>query len=134
MRRFVYAFLCALLVCSVHLSAVAVDDPDGEVLDALPVDVSSVDLDSLSYDDPVVTTSLYRISASGTNGLKSLVLGLIGDYESIVTDYTYYNNNSSYQSHSITVTPDWPWIVSASFFALVLYCIFRLWGAALCRI
>lgn len=69
------------------------------------------------------------ISPDDTNGLKSILLELMGDYEPIVTDYTYRQGSSSYESHSIDVQPDFVWLSSFVIFALIIYCLFRLGGA-----
>lgn len=72
-----------------------------------------------------------RISASNTNGFHSVILSLLGDYEPIVKDYTYQNNNNQYLSHSIEIQPDYSWICSAAIFLVVVFCIFRLIGSIL---
>lgn len=77
-----------------------------------------------------VNVSSERVSSSSANGFKKIVLNMIGDYETIITDYTY--SNGSYTSHSIDITPDWSWILSCGVFALVLFCVFRLVGGILC--
>ena len=78
-----------------------------------------------------VNVSNERISASDANGFKSVVLGLIGDYNTIITDYTY-QNTQGYTQHSIDVTPDWSWIGSGVIFIVVVYCSFRIIGGLLC--
>lgn len=80
-----------------------------------------------------VNVSSERISADDANGFKAVVLDLIGDYETIITDYTYQSGSSGYYSHSIDITPDWSWISSASIFLVVVYCAFRLVGGMLCN-
>lgn len=74
-----------------------------------------------------------RVSPSDSNGLKAIILSLIGDYETVVTDYTYQSSNG-YYSHSIQIERDWSWIVSACIFALVIYCTIRGIVALACRI
>lgn len=71
----------------------------------------------------------YSLTSSDTSGLKAIMLDLIGDYDTVVTDYTYRQGSSSYESHSIDVQPDYAWICSFSLFALIIYCLFRLGGA-----
>lgn len=73
------------------------------------------------------------VSPSDSNGLKAIVLSLIGDYETVVTDYTYQSSNG-YYSHSIQIERDWSWIVSACIFALVIFCTIRGIVALACRI
>lgn len=74
-----------------------------------------------------------RVSSSDSNGLKAIILSLIGDYETVVTDYTYQSSNG-YYSHSIQIERDWSWIVSACIFALVIFCTIRGIVALACRI
>lgn len=90
----------------------------------------SIDFSGLSLQS--VDVSLQRVSASGSNGFKAVVLGLLGDYETVVTDYTY-QNQSGYTTHSIDVSYDWAWICSAAIFLVVLYCCFRLIGLMFSR-
>lgn len=99
-------------------------------------------VDDLSYissnDDPSgelvdISQTVYRISASDSSGLKSILLSLFGDYETVVTDYEYRNNNNTYMSHNIDIQPDYMWIASAVTFAVVLWCVFRGVVAILCR-
>lgn len=80
-----------------------------------------------------VTTSLQRVSASDTTGLKSILLSILGDYETVVTDYEYRNNNNTYYSHSIAIERDYAWLCSCGIFAIILYCTFRSIGGILCR-
>ena len=73
------------------------------------------------------------VTPSDSNGLKAIVLSLIGDYETVITDYTYQSSNG-YYSHSIQIERDWSWIVSACIFALVIFCTIRGIVALACRI
>lgn len=70
-----------------------------------------------------VNVSNERISASDTNGFKSVMLSLIGDYETTITDYVY-QNQQGYTQHSITVEQDWSWIMSCVLFTVVVFCTF----------
>lgn len=86
--------------------------------------------DDLGDDIPVPTevhTEVLRISASDTSGFHAVILGLLGDYNPIVKDYTY-QSTQGYTSHSIDIQPDWSWICSAAIFALIIFCLFRLIG------
>lgn len=74
-----------------------------------------------------VSTSTLRISANETSGFHAVILGLLGDYNPIVKDYTYQSSNG-YTSHSIEITPDWSWISSAAIFLVIIFCVFRLIG------
>lgn len=76
-------------------------------------------------EDTQVT--MLKVSANDTTGLHKILLGLIGDYNPIVTDHIY-NQSGSYYSHHVEVTPDWSWIASALLFIVVIFCLFRLLG------
>ena len=78
-------------------------------------------------DPTEVNTEVLRISASQTSGFHAVILGLLGDYNPIVKDYTY-QSTQGYTSHSIEIQPDWSWICSAAIFALIIFCLFRLVG------
>lgn len=85
-------------------------------------------------DVGVITYSvLSPVTPSNTNGLVSVVLSLIGDYNPIVAEHRYQNINGTY-SYVREIQPDYPWLVSVALFALVLYCVFRMWGGIFCRI
>lgn len=85
--------------------------------------------DSIRSGDASASVYSLSISADDTNGLKAVLLDLMGDYEPIVTDYTYRQGSSSYESHSIDVQPDFVWLSSFVIFSLIIYCLFRLGGA-----
>lgn len=134
-------------------SAISVDTPTvivdnssvGLALDNLAKVISSGALASepsnVVSDEPVlvvgtpvlksVNVSSERLTAANTTGFKSVMLGLIGDYESVVTDYTY--QSGSYVSHSIDITPDYSWIAACLTFVVVVFCVFRLIGGLLCN-
>ena len=67
-----------------------------------------------------VNVSNETISASDTNGLKADLLSFFGDYTTVVTDYTY-QNQQGYTQHSIDVQPDYIWMITVAFFAFTYY-------------
>lgn len=79
-----------------------------------------------------VSVTVLRVSPSDTSGFHSVVLGLLGDYNPIVKDYTYtttsYNGQTT-TNHSIEIQPDYSWIATALIFLVVVYCCFRLIGS-----
>lgn len=93
----------------------------------------SEDKETVEASNPEVITNVevnrISVSPSDANGLKSVVLSLIGDYETIVTDYTY--SNGSYTQHSIDVQYDMPWLISAALFAICIWSCFKMWTIAL---
>lgn len=80
-----------------------------------------------------VSSTLQKISAEDSSGFKAVMLSILGDYETVVTDYEYRNNNNTYYSHSITIERDWAWICSCGVFALLLYCTYRAIGGICAR-
>lgn len=78
-----------------------------------------------------VNVSNERVTASDANGFKAVMLSLIGDYETVITDYTYQSSASGYYSHSISIERDWSWIWSCVCFIVVVYCFFRSIGGML---
>ena len=79
-------------------------------------------------------TKSQKITAADATGLKAVMLSLIGDYETTITDYTYQSGSSGYYSHSINIERDWSWICSCGVFAIVLYCTFKAIGGFLWRV
>lgn len=77
-----------------------------------------------------IDTDRTAISASDTNGFKSVILALIGDYDVITKDYTYQAYSGSV-SHSIEQQEDYPWMISAAIFIIVVYCFLRMLGGAI---
>lgn len=88
-------------------------------------------MDDILIDDYIVNTDvdvqLRTVTPADASGLKATVLTLIGDYDAIVTDYTYTSTNG-YVTHSIDVQPDYAWIISAALFAICLFSAFRFLG------
>ena len=72
--------------------------------------------------------SVNPVTPQNTSGLKAVILGLIGNYDTVVTDYTYSNSNG-YVSHTIEVQPDYVFLCSFAMLFLIIYCLFRLGGA-----
>lgn len=155
MRRFCFFILLPLFVVT-SFAASAEED----VMDQSPVDVyeSFDDADQPSMtirvidstepidvfvtgeqvytaaadDVGVVTQTLEPITPSNTTGFKKVLISVIGNYESIVTDYRYQNTNGTWQ-YLREVQPDYVWLSSAGIFALLLWCVFRMAGGIFCR-
>lgn len=88
----------------------------------------------ISATEDLILTSVQvtsqKISAADTTGLKASVLSLIGDYETVVTDYTYTSTNG-YTTHSIDIQPDIAWCASAVIFLAVLWSCLKMFSIAL---
>lgn len=140
MKKFISLVFILVLVLGLSINAFAevVNETD-DVSDSeasMDIETSYVPFDKGSESSGEITGELvnetvttYSVTASDTSGLKSVVLGLIGDYETVVTDYEYRNGSNSYVSHSIDIQPDYAWMASMLLFTLVIYCLFRVGGA-----
>lgn len=80
----------------------------------------------------VSVMSLDPVSSSDASGLTAVMLDLLGDYSPVRIEWEYQNTNG-YSSYIREVQPDYPWLVSAGIFALVLYCLIRMGVAILCK-
>lgn len=76
-----------------------------------------------------MTQSLQKVSAEDATGFKAVMLSLIGDYETTITDYEYRTGTSGYTSHSISIERDWSWLCSCGIFAIIVICTFKTIGA-----
>lgn len=135
MKIFKYCLMAAIMVFSFALPSLAVDNEVGEedsnVSDTAPVVVYASVADNPDYE--LTDTRLLSVSpvtSSSSSGLKSALLGVLGDYDAIVVEYEYTSTNG-YTSYLREVQPDYVWISSAALLALVIYCLFRLGGCIL---
>ena len=83
----------------------------------------------VSIDDPSVTitdislASVSPITPSSTSGLKSALLGILGNYDPVVVEYEYSSSNG-YTNYLREIQPDYVWLCSAALLALVIYCLY----------
>lgn len=80
-----------------------------------------------------VKSTTKSVTANDSNGLKAVILGMIGDYETVITDYTYQSGASGYYSHSISIERDYAWIWSCVLFIVAVFCTFKIIGGLICR-
>lgn len=78
--------------------------------------------------DNITVTSVSPIEPSDTSGLKSALLGVLGNYDPVIVEYQYSDRNG-YTNYLREVQPDYVWLCSCALLALVIYCLFRLGGA-----
>lgn len=71
---------------------------------------------------------------SSASGLKGIMLQLLGSYDPTITQLRYQSNTSTNYTYVNDISPDYPWLVSAGIFAIVLYCVFKLGGTLFCKI
>lgn len=111
----------------------------------VPCLVVGVSAEYLAPDDFFATQEDYTISVmavqstpntpvESSSGLKGILIQLFGPYSPTITQLRYQSNTSTNYTYVNDISPDWPWICSCGVFALVLFCVFRLGGALLCRV
>lgn len=78
--------------------------------------------------DNISVFSVSPVEPSDTTGLKSALLGVLGNYDPVIVEYEYSDRNG-YRNFLREVQPDYVWLCSCALLALVIYCLFRLGGA-----
>lgn len=152
--KFLLLFFCLLLIGSSSF-AFADDTSDDSITipdninspTPVVVDITSIlnnnDSSKSDSDEPdlveVIEPTLIKaeqtrqtVQPSDANGFKAVLLTVLGDYETVVTDYTY-QNSSNYYSHSIEIEQDYAWICSAAMLGLIVFCTFKIIGGMLCK-
>lgn len=71
---------------------------------------------------------------TSSSGFKGIILSLMGPYDPTITQFRYQSNTSTNYTYVNDISPDFPWLVSAAIFAIVLYCTFKLGGTLFCKI
>lgn len=83
------------------------------------------------FPDEIVNVEVVRstnpITPNDANGLKKILLQLIGNYDMVTAEYTYTSTNG-YTSKQVTTESDYAWMISAGLFIVMIYCIFKLFG------
>ena len=78
--------------------------------------------------DNITVTSVSPVEPGDTTGLKSALLGVLGNYDPVIVEYQYSDGDG--RSRFLReVQPDYVWLCSCALLALVIYCLFRLGGA-----
>ncbi len=98
--------------------------PDNaRIITAEDLEPSGVDISVQAFDP---------VTPSNSNGLKAILLDIIGDYSAITVEYRYTNSNGTY-NYLREVQPDYVWMGSALLFIVLVWCTFKLGGAILCK-
>ena len=137
MKRFLVVFLGLIFVLSVNLTAFAAEAGEGEtVVETVVPDVYITnEINTGEELGEYIGSTVYAmnpVGASDANGLKGIMLALIGDWDSIVVEHAYESSNG-YMNYLREVQLDYPWLCSCAIFLVMIYCVFRLGGAILCR-
>ena len=138
MKRIIIISL--VLVLTLSVTAYAADEyivsDETEILDTgttVYVDNEIVLAEGEDILTGVTVMSLSPVTPSDTSGLKAVLLELLGDYDPVIVEYAYQNTNNSYMSYLREVQPDYVWLCSAALLVVVIFCVFRLGGAVLCK-
>lgn len=143
-RSFQYGFLFCCFLCIFMLSFVLValaapdDSSSPELVDVEASSDPVVEDPALGDDELILTnvavlTSVAPVTPDSTSGLKAVLLSFLGDYDPVIVEYEYQNPNSQYVSYLREVEPDYVWLCSAALLVVIIFCLFRLGGAILCR-
>lgn len=103
------------------LAGVSADSTADETVDE-PVD---------QPDEPLICVGIDTYSLSpivSADGLKGVLLELLGPYDTVVTQYRYQQGSNQYYSYVNDIQPDYPWIASAVLFIALLLSLFHLLG------
>lgn len=128
---FVVCFL--LISCLPLASASDLTEPTEYIENTEAVEPSQPALEPYNGDLVLtsVDTHIMTVTPNDANGFKKILLQLFGNYEMVTKEYTYTGTNG-YTTKQVTTESDYPWMISAGLFTVVLYCLFRLLGGVLC--
>lgn len=136
MKRFLVVILGLVVVLSVNLTAFAAEGGEGEnQIETVVPDVTIINeiyTEEATVSAETSVMSLSPVTSSDATGFKAVLLSVIGDWDSIVVEHAY-TTTSGNTSYVREIQLDYPWLCSCGLFALVIYCLFRLGGAVLCR-
>lgn len=63
--------------------------------------------------------------------LRAVLSSVIGPYSPVVVQYQYTSGTNTQYLREIL--PDYEWMFNCALFAMIIWCVFRVWGALLCR-
>ncbi len=139
MRKFLFLFFALISVFSFNFSALAAETSEGESSGSPEVIVPNVtinnEIDTGEDLGEYIGTTVYAmnpVGSSDANGLKAIMLALIGDWDSIIVEHAYASSQG-YTNYLREVQLDYPWLCSCAIFLVMIYCVFRLGGSILCK-
>lgn len=133
-RFFCFAFVIALCValCCPAFASSGEDENTSSVPEVNVYNEITVENEELGEYIGTSVYSLNPISPSESNGLKAVMLSLIGDWDSIVVEHAYESTNG-YTNYVREIQLDYPWLCSCAIFLVVLFCVLRGGFAVLCK-
>lgn len=95
-------------------------------------EVYELDLDTEWIFDEEYGVQVMALSPiTSSNGLKGILLDILGDYDGIVVQYRYQSNTSTNYTYVNEIQPDYPWIASAVLFIALIWSLFMIGGRLL---
>lgn len=135
MKRFLFLFLSLFLISTLILPAYAAEAGEGETVVLVPDVVVNNEVNVTGEElGTYVGSSVFSYSSySGEeSSLKSVLLQFLGDWETVVVQHSYQTSDGSVNTVQETL-PDYPWLCSAVLLCIMIFCLFRLGGAILCK-
>lgn len=133
MKRFLVVLVLCVCLCLSCTPAFASDAETGEGTTA---DTPTVIVNNgIEWPVNVLTyygSSQQPFSASSYNGLKGVLLEFLGEWECITVQHSYVDSSGNSVTQ-VEVVPDYPWIASAVLLCLMVFCLFRVGGALICK-
>lgn len=106
---------------------------EADILDSALLENYTSSEDELQLVGISLLSAVAPVTSDDTSGLKAVLLSFIGDYDPIVAEYKYMNTNGTSYSYLRDIQPDYVWLCSCALLVLMIYCLFKLGGALLCR-
>lgn len=147
MKRFLFVLFSVILCLSLVAPAMAAEAGEGESSTDTESGSQSVVVPDVNVYNEIVLPdqsedlgtyvgstvySLNPVTPDDASGLKAVLLEFLGDWDSIVVEHQYESYNGSV-SYVREIQLDYPWLCSAAVLAIMIFCLFRLGGAVLCR-
>lgn len=138
MKKLQFLFVTLLVIFSLSIPAFAAEgestgETNTEVI--VPNVYITNEIDTGEDLGEYVGTSVYAlnpVTSSNTSGLKSVLLDFVGDWDSIVVEHAYESSNG-YTNYVREIQLDYPWLCACGLLVVIIYCLFKLGGALLCR-
>lgn len=132
LKRLLFAFALCLCVCIACVPAFAAEAETGEGTSVPVVNVynefsAEIPVNSLIY------AGSQQLSLSVSDGLKGVLVSFIGEWESITVQHSYVDSSGNTVVDVETI-PDYPWIAAAVLLCLMVFCLFRVGGALICKV
>lgn len=99
--------------------------------DVSTLPVHEVITSDLVYDEEYGVQVMALSPIVSGDGLKGVLLDVLGSYDGIVVQYRYQSNTSTNYTYVNEIQPDYPWIASAVLFIALIWSLFRIGGRML---